>query len=220
MRSSNESSESICTPVAPDFWDRVSTRYDRQLWLERESVRCLLELAAPAPHERLLDVGTGTGAVLRRLAALPAYPSAVIGVDRSRAMLGHVPPLPDGWKTELADARALPYRDASFDVVTAAYLLHVLSESDRASVLSEVHRVLRPYGVLGVLTPTIPPDGPLRVIARVLDGLASRAPNRFGGLRALDPCADLSRAGFEILRSQLTTRGYIATCTLARRRLT
>lgn len=209
--------ESFDTALSPYFWDRVSKRYDRQLWLEQESVRRLLELVTPAPHQRLLDIGTGTGAVLRQLAALPSSPSSVIGVDRSRAMLDHVPPLPDGWRTEQADARALPYPSSSFDVVTVAYLLHILSETDRASILSEIHRVLCPNGILGVLTPTIPSRGPLRAIAQVLDRLASRAPNRFGGLRALDPRGDLSRAGFEILRSQATARGYIATCTLARR---
>lgn len=203
--------------VPPDFWDRASRRYDRQLWLERASVRVLLELAGPAPDERVLDVGTGTGAVLRRLAAMPSPPTSVIGVDLSRAMLGHIPPLPDGWRTEQADVRALPYPGSSFDVVTAAYLLHILSDTDRVAVLAEIRRVLRPDGVLGVATPTIPAGGPLRTIARSLDGLASRAPNHFGGLRALDPRPDLSRAGFDVVESRSTARGYIATCTLARR---
>ncbi len=78
-------------------WDRVSSRYDRQLWLERSSVYVLLELLAPADHERLLDVATGRGAVLRALALRADRPREVIGVDVSAAMLARVPSLPAGW---------------------------------------------------------------------------------------------------------------------------
>ena len=204
-------------PIPADYWDRVSVRYDRQLWLESASVRCLLDLAAPTPHATVLDVATGTGAVLRILAARPSPPRQVVGVDRSQAMLERVPPLPDGWTTIRADARELPFADCTFDLVTASYLLHVLDDIDRAGVLNEAHRVLRHDGVIGVLTPAIPPRGPLRPVARALNQLAARAPEHFAGLRALDPSASLSKAGFEILRTRHTARGYIAMCTLAKR---
>ncbi len=203
--------------IPPDYWDRVSNRYDRQLWLESRSVRCLLELASPTAGTRMLDLATGTGAVLRALVVRSSRPHHVVGVDRSQAMLGHVPPLPDGWTTMCADARDLPFADASFDLVTASYLLHLLGDADRVAVLEEARRVLRPHGLIAVLTPAIPPGGPLRPLARALDQLAARAPEWFGGLRALDPAQPLSAAGFELLATRHTARGYIATCTLARR---
>ena len=206
------------SPASPDVWDRVSARYDRQLWLERASVRCLLDLAAPRPDMKLLDVATGTGAVLRALATRPARPREVIGVDRSRAMLARVPRLPEGWRTEQADVRALPFPDSSFDLATAAYLLQLLDDTDRGTVLRELRRVLRPDGLIAVLTPAIPAGGPLRPIARALDRLAAQRPDRFGGLRALDPRESLSQAGFEILTTRYSARGYIVACTLARPR--
>jgi demethylmenaquinone methyltransferase/2-methoxy-6-polyprenyl-1,4-benzoquinol methylase len=203
--------------ISPDYWDRISDRYDRQLWLESRSVRCLLELASPTAHTRVLDLATGTGAILRALAARPSPPHHVVGVDRSEAMLAHVPPFPDGWSKVQADARDLPFADCSFDLVTASYLLHLLDETDRSAVLNEAHRVLQPKGLIAVLTPAIPPGGPLRPIAWALNQLAARVPERFGGLRALDPTQPLSEAGFETLSTRQTAHGYIAMSTLARK---
>jgi len=45
--------------------------------------------------------------------------------------LARVPTLEMGWKLVEGDARALPFADHSFDVVTATYLLHVLDEAAR-----------------------------------------------------------------------------------------
>ena len=180
-------------------------------------MRCLLDLAAPRPDMNLLDVATGTGAVLRALATRPTRPREVVGVDRSRAMLDRVPRLPEGWRTEQADARALPFPDSTFDLVTVAYLLHLLDDTDRGAVLRELRRVLRPNGLIAVLTPAVPARGPLRPVARALDRLAVRLPDSFRGLRGLDPRDSLSQAGFEILATCWSARGYIAMCTLARR---
>lgn len=202
---------------APGPWDRLSPHYDRQRWLERASVQLLVDLAAPAEHERLLDVATGTGAVLRALAARPTHPHDVVAVDSSEAMLARVPPLPPGWKLEQGDARVLRYPEGTFDLVTASYLLHLLEDTERAIALKEFHRVLGPGGRLAVLTPVIPTRGPLRLIALGLDRLARTAPARLGGLRALDPRTDLEAAGFEVIEAEQSARGYIAICVLARK---
>ncbi|MHB8657326.1 MAG: class I SAM-dependent methyltransferase [Solirubrobacteraceae bacterium] len=203
--------------VPARMWDRVSSRYDRQLWLERSSVRILLELLAPASHERLLDAATGTGAVLRQLSRRADRPLEAIGVDASTAMLACVPPLPAGWSLRVADARELPFTDGAFDAVTASYLLHALADRDLDAVLGELLRVMRPGGRLAVLTPVIPAQRPLRWLGLALNGLATGDPERFGGLRALDPRAALERAGFEILAARYSVRGYLSICVLARR---
>lgn len=201
--------------MPPSAWDSVSDRYDRQRWLERSSLSLLLDLAAPAPADRVLDVATGTGAVLDTLAGRVRRPRVVVGIDRSARMLGHVGALPAGWRVEQADARAMPFADGAFDLVTASYLLHVLGEADRAAVLAEIHRVLAPGGRLAVLTPVIPPHRGLHAVARALDWLANAAPDRFGGLRALDSRAELNASGFVIREARFSLRGYLALCVLA-----
>jgi len=172
-------------------------------------------LLAPRDGERILDVGTGTGEVLRQLARHPGRLQAT-GVDQSAAMLARVPELPAGWSVRVADARRLPFADGAFDAVTAAYLLHVLPPKDVPGVVGELLRVLRLGGRLVTVTPSIPPRGPLRLLGSALDGLAKRRPSRYGGLRALDPRAALEQAGFEIAAVRWSLRGYLSLCILAR----
>ncbi|MGH2929898.1 MAG: class I SAM-dependent methyltransferase [Solirubrobacteraceae bacterium] len=202
----------------PDaFWDRVSRQYNRQLWLERAAIRAAVELLAPKLEDRVLDIGTGTGEVLRQLARGSSRPRQVRGLDTSAAMLARVPPLPAGWSVTVADARALAFGACEFDAATACYLLHVLTAADRLIVLAELRRVLRPGGHLAVVTPALAPRGWARPVAWLLDRLAAHCPSRYGGLRALDPRPALQQAGFEILETRWSTRGYVSICVLARR---
>ncbi len=101
-------------------WDALARTYDAQLWLERKPLRAALELARPRADDRLLDVGTGTGAVLHLLARRAPRPHEATGVDSSAAMLARVKPLPADWRLLVADARSLPLESESFDVVIAA----------------------------------------------------------------------------------------------------
>lgn len=202
--------------VPLEAWDELSRHYDRQLWLERSAIRGALQLLRAQHHERLLDVATGTGEVLRQLGARPDRPQRVIGIDQSAAMLSHVPALPAGWSSRLGDARALPFANARFDAAIASYVLHLLAAADLPVVLGELRRVLRPGGRLVTLTPAIPPRGPARPLARALDRLAARRPRRYGGLRALDVRPALSAAGFEVSEAQWSLRGYPTLCVLAR----
>ena len=112
-------------------WDRAARLYGFQLFLERAAIDQALELAAIGADERLLDLGTGTGAVLARLAARADPPREAVGVDRSDSMLAAARGLLDGWRLVRGEAAALPFPAESFDVVVAAYLLHLLEPPTR-----------------------------------------------------------------------------------------
>ena len=192
-------------------WDRISRGYDRQLWLARRAVDAAVELAQPGPDTTFLDVGTGTGAVLRALASRPARPRRAVGVDSSAEMLARCPPLPDGWELQRADVAALPFGDASVDTAAAVYLLHVLAPATRTTALGELRRVLRPGGRLVTVTPTLPARGLSRPLWRAL---ARRSP----GLRPLDPRQELVEAGFRLERGRTVRGGYYSLCVSARAR--
>ncbi|HSC73601.1 MAG TPA: class I SAM-dependent methyltransferase [Gaiellaceae bacterium] len=93
----------------------------------------------PEPPARILDVGTGTGAGALRLAQ--RFPAAtIVGVDLSDAMLAQArrnTPNDLSLTYERADASALPFPDASFDLVTHANMI---------PFFDEVARVVAPGG--------------------------------------------------------------------------
>jgi SAM-dependent methyltransferase len=95
----------------------------------------------------LLEVGAGTGALTRRLAAaLPG--AAVIALDADATLLRHLPArgMP---RPVCADARALPLADGTISAVVFRYVLQHLR--DPRPALREAHRVLRPGGRVYVI---------------------------------------------------------------------
>jgi ubiquinone/menaquinone biosynthesis C-methylase UbiE len=198
-------------PNAP-VWDRAAAGYARQEHLERQAIARALDLAAIDAADRVLDVATGTGVVLRALAARPHRPEQAEGVDASAGMLARVGPLPAGWTTRQADARQLPLADASVDVVLAAYVLQVLETHDRRAVLAEVARVLVPGGRLVTVT-TWSARRPART---ALAGLAALAPRSLVGLTPRDPRAEVAAAGLTLERAALLRHGYPSLVLLAR----
>jgi ubiquinone/menaquinone biosynthesis C-methylase UbiE len=161
-------------------FDRAAGFYDATRGLPpgvAEEVRDQIALYTGAGHAtRFLEIGVGTGRI-----ALPFVEIGAdyTGADLSRPMIevlrGKIAALPQGagrLKLALADAVALPFADASFDVIIMIQLLHLVS--DWRQTLRECRRVLRDGGWLvlssnehaqqkspEVNTPT--PGGPLLV---------------------------------------------------------
>ncbi len=107
-------------------------------------------MVAISGSDTLLDVGTGTGAVLRELKRLAVRPARAIGVDVSKPMLARArATLSPGTELLAADARALPLADASVNVATCAYLLHLLPTTARAAVLRSSTGCWRPVAASG-----------------------------------------------------------------------
>lgn len=101
----------------------------------------LLDAVGAGPGTRLLDVATGPGYVAARAADRGVEP---VGVDFSETMLGYARAHVPGVEFVRGDATALPFEDASFDAVVAAFLLLHLGTPERG--VAEAARVLRPGG--------------------------------------------------------------------------
>jgi SAM-dependent methyltransferase len=121
--------------------------------------RRMLEAVAWRGDERVLDVGCGNGFLLVEMAKRLTTGSAT-GIDvwlpgagdqtaelawRNARLEG----VDDRVEIRNVDARAMPFGDASFDVIVSSLMLHHAGGSaDRQQVLAEMARVLKPGGVV------------------------------------------------------------------------
>lgn len=122
--------------------DRVFTRlfdnYITELRLDRSA--------------RVLEVGCGTGAMLRSLARRAGFDGSAIGIDQSPAFIeaagrfAAAEGVADRLRFEVGDAHRMAFPDASFDaVIVNTVMSHV---GDPGAVMAELARVLRPGGKL------------------------------------------------------------------------
>ncbi|WP_336921187.1 class I SAM-dependent methyltransferase [Aquipuribacter sp. SD81] len=189
-----------------DPWDLLASRYRWSEPLERRSLGALLDALGVRPDEVLLDVGTGTALVPRLLGREGRGPGApTVAADRSAAMLALVPT--DAACRVRAEATRLPLRDGTVDVVTAAWLLHLLDPEERRAAVAEVARVLRPGGRIGVVVPAEPRTG----VQRAVRGLAQRATAGLGAYRVpRDLPRVLADHGLRVVSRRRTGLGYLA----------
>ena len=146
---------------AKDPPERVPRMYTRlapvyEAWAratESKARRRVLELASVRPGEDVLEVATGTGVQLVRLAgANPGGRTA--GVEISEGMLAQTRRrLEDAGlagEVEVIEGSALelPIADESFDLLVNGYMLDLLPRDDIPRALAEFKRVLRPRGRL------------------------------------------------------------------------
>jgi ubiquinone/menaquinone biosynthesis C-methylase UbiE len=110
------------------------------------------DLAAIRPGESVLEVGCGTGELARRARSRAGSAAIVAGIDPSAEMIGVARAKSQraglGIDYRVAAIEALPFVDASFDVVLSSLMMHHLPEDLKQLGLAEVRRVLKPGGRL------------------------------------------------------------------------
>lgn len=139
-------------------FDSVAARYDlmndlMSAGLHRAWKAYAVAVANVRPGQHVLDIAGGTGDLARAFAPRVGATGLVVHTDINENMLrnGRDRLLDAGLllPTALADAEALPFASASFDLVSVAFGLRNMTHKDRA--LAEMCRVLRPGGRLLVL---------------------------------------------------------------------
>ena len=152
-----ELARGLFAPLGPTY-----DRYARALSFGRDPRwrRFLVSrLEGVGPDHVVLDVATGTAAVALELVRQRGC--SVVGVDQSPEMLAEarrrVVLTAETRRVRLVEASAqeLPFEDASFDGLTAAYLLRYLD--DLPAGLGGLARVLRPGATAALLDFGVPP---------------------------------------------------------------
>jgi SAM-dependent methyltransferase len=158
-------------------------------------VRALLDALAIAPGESVLEVGCGSGVIMRELARRTAGANRVIGRDMNPYLLREARALArrEGLLERIdfgeGRAEALPLADASVDVALSST---VFEEGDADVMLAEIARVTRRGGRIGVIVRAI--DMPFMVNLPLEPALKAKveAPGIIGGGMAPKGCADAS----------------------------
>jgi len=112
----------------------------------------------------ILDIATGTGDFA--ISASKYTNATITGIDISQGMLNvgidkiAKKELTDRIKLQLADSENLPFKDNSYDAITAGFGVRNFEDLNKG--LSEMHRTLKKGGIVAILEPSEPNSFPLK----------------------------------------------------------
>jgi len=156
-----------------EMFASIARRYDTanevlSLGVHRGWRRAAVRLSGVLPGDRVLDCATGTGDLALAFKRAVGPSGEVVGTDFCAEMLASAPAKARRAgllvRFEVADALALPYADASFDVASIGF--GIRNVDDPVRCLREMARVVRPGGRVVVLE-FGQPRGPFGALFRV-----------------------------------------------------
>ncbi|HZP73136.1 MAG TPA: class I SAM-dependent methyltransferase [Gaiellaceae bacterium] len=139
--------------VKEQYASEANLRARQALWADADGTdaKCVLwDVLSSLRPLRVLEVGGGQGELAERMQT--ELGARVAFLDQSERMVE----LARGrgiTEAHVGDAQDLPFPDASFDVVVAAWMLYHVPDVDRA--LAELARVLQPGGHLVAVTNSV-----------------------------------------------------------------
>lgn len=187
-------------------YNQLANQYDQRWSRYVANTLSFLKIWAQiAPTDRVLDVACGTGE-FERLILKENPKQNMVGVDISDEMLTiaqqKLQPYPNVC-FQHASVSALPFPDASFDIVISANAFHYFD--DPVVALQEMKRVLKPHGNLTILDWCKD-----FLVCRICDWVLQRIdPTHQQCYTQAEFHQLLSRAGFRIQKSSTVRFGFI-----------
>ena len=187
------------------YWDRKSRSYDREMgFFDRRLFKDSRDWVCHQATGDVLEVAIGTGLNLAHyrdavnLTGIDYSPKMLQLARRRAAELGRHVDLREG------DAHALDFPDACFDTVVCTYGLCAIPNEKQA--VAEMHRVLRPGGMLLLADHVASSARPARAIQRLLEMVTVRQASEHFLRRPYDT---VLAAGFEIEGHERFTLGIV-----------
>jgi ubiquinone/menaquinone biosynthesis C-methylase UbiE len=120
-------------------------------WPKAEKIRRLLSFATSGSDgSRLLEIGTGSGAIAHYFSSMDGSRYEVHAVDVSDQRQ-----VTKGYSFSTYDGQHLPFTDDAFDIVISNHVIeHVGDVKEQAAHLQEIRRVLAPGGSAYIATPS------------------------------------------------------------------
>ena len=188
-----------------DAYERYMGRWGRAV------APVFLEWLAAPKRARWLDVGCGTGILAEAVLDL-CDPVAIEGIDPSPAQIAGASrgTLGASARFRVADAMALPFEDASFDVVASGLVINFVADPDKA--IAEMCRVTRESGLIAGYVwdfgNEMQPQGPLRRAMRAIGievpGIPGASFSRADALKVMFDragCTDIETRTIEVVRA-------------------
>ncbi|MCL5280931.1 MAG: methyltransferase domain-containing protein [Planctomycetes bacterium] len=189
------------------FYNKIAGVYDLLAERSEEPMReVALEMLAPAPGERLLEVGFGTGHVLARLAQAVGPTGKVFGIDLSENMVAQTQELlrkeglTDRVSLACGDAENLPYPDDSLDGIFMCFTLELFDTPEIPRVLAQCQRVLRPGG--RIVVAAVSKEGTQGLVLRAFEWTHRHFPNLLD-CRPIHARQALEAQGFSIEQTRV-----------------
>lgn len=192
-------------------FSRVYWFYD--FWSDRTESKAagwLIRNAGIKNNMNILDAGTGTGKILKRIAKLnPDGFNAGIDLSPDMLKIARKNLQKTGADFELSEASVyeLPFPDRKFDLIFTNYVLDLLPEEDFEKILNEFKRVLKTQGTLFLSTMTFGRNH----ITRFWDMMARKFPSLLTGCRPVSLGNYLKKSGFEITRKEYIVQNTFPT---------
>lgn len=151
------------------MFDTISSDYDGlnrviSLGIDVKWRKKVVALVAAKKPENILDIATGTGDLAILMSTTSA--SKIVGLDLSSGML-HVGKdkiqkknLSQKIEMVLGDSESIPFPDNHFDAITVSFGIRNFETLEKG--LAEIHRVLKPSGILVILETSVPTKFPFK----------------------------------------------------------
>ena len=205
--------------VIEEIYDGAATSYNRTgPSIFTQFGKRLVEMMPFAPSARVLDIATGTGAVLLPEARRLGSEGHATGIDLSGGILQEAERAARAeglTNVELRkmDAEHLEFPDNAFDVVTCAFALFLFTDTEGA--LREIHRVCKPGGYVALTNfdktpPPFDPAVPMLIQQFIAYRVAISMPPQVA-YTPQEVEALLSRFGFHSIKAHSETNDIVYT---------
>lgn len=184
-----------------DFkFDKRADKYDDHFEgkLSKVFYKLIYDNIELSPSAEVLDVGCGTGTILRTLSDRECISAHGIDVEPEMLKIARNK-CPDA-DIRQCSCEDTPYTDNRFDVLTACMAYHHFP--DKAAFEKEAQRILKPDGLLFIADPNFP-----KLIRKVINRLAQRYNGEFFSSDEISE--RFSRSGFSTVSIQKRKYGQL-----------